>query len=388
MTFTADSLRAEFQKAFPGTTGESIIVRSPGRVNIIGEHTDYNDGYVLPAAIDKAAYVVVSKRTDEIMSLYASEFNDAFESKLTGFSKSDKGWPNYILGVVDQLQKGGKPVGGFNMLVAGDIPLGAGLSSSAALECATVFALNQLFSLGIEKNAMALLAQRAEHEFAGVNCGIMDMFASLFGKKNHAINLDCRTLEYTYVPLDLKEYKILLLNTNVKHELASSAYNTRRRQCEQGVAWVGEHVTGVKALRDVTVAMLDEHVLPKDKLIYQRCRFVVDENDRLLQACEDLRNADLTALGAKMFETHEGLSKMYEVSCKELDLLVEQVKNHKEVIGARMMGGGFGGCTINLVVATAIESIVAAIRPAYEEATGLPLTYYVASIEDGTNTFG
>lgn len=376
-------LKERFQQVF-NTAGEPLIVRSPGRVNIIGEHTDYNDGFVLPAAIDKAAYVALGKRADDRISMYANEFSDAHETGLTGFTKTGKGWPNYILGVVDQLQKSGKKVGGFNLLVDGDIPLGAGLSSSAALECATVFALNELFGLEIEKSSMAPIAQHAEHEFAGVNCGIMDMFASLFGKKDHAISLDCRSLAYEYVPLQLNGYKILLLNTNVKHTLSSSAYNTRRRQCEQGVAWVKEHQPSVKALRDVTVAMLDEHVLPKDALIYQRCRYVVDENNRLLEACEDLKKSDLKALGKKMFATHDGLSRMYEVSCTELDFLVDQVKDKEAVIGARMMGGGFGGCTINLVKEEAIEEIVAAIKPAYEAATGLSLSYYVASIEDGT----
>jgi galactokinase len=377
------SLKEVFQQVF-NTAVEPLIVRSPGRVNIIGEHTDYNDGFVLPAAIDKAAYVAVGKRDDDKISMYANEFSDAHETGLTGFTKTEKGWPNYILGVVDQLQKSGKKVGGFNLLVDGDIPLGAGLSSSAALECATVYALNELFALEIEKSSMAPIAQHAEHEFAGVNCGIMDMFASLFGKKDHAISLDCRSLAYEYVPLQLNGYKILLLNTNVKHTLSSSAYNTRRRQCEQGVAWVKEHVPSVKALRDVTVAMLDEHVLPKDALIYQRCRYVVDENNRLLEACEDLKKSDLRALGKKMFATHDGLSRMYEVSCTELDFLVDKVKDNEAVIGARMMGGGFGGCTINLVKEEAIEEIVAAIKPAYEAATGLSLSYYVASIEDGT----
>lgn len=377
------SLKERFQTTFD-TTDEPIIVRSPGRVNIIGEHTDYNDGFVLPAAIDKAAYVAVSKREDDNISMYANEFGQKHDTSLAALTKTEIGWPNYIMGVVDQLQKAGKAVGGFNLLVDGDIPIGAGLSSSAALECATVFALNELFALNITRAEMAPIAQHAEHEFAGVNCGIMDMFASLFGKKDHAINLDCRSLEYEYIPLDLKGYKILLLNTNVKHELSSSAYNTRRQQCEQGVAWVKEHVPSVKALRDVTVAMLDEHVLPKDKLIYQRCRYVVDENNRLLQACEDLKKGDIHSLGKKMFETHDGLSRDYEVSCKELDFLVDQVRNNKAVLGARMMGGGFGGCTINLVEESAIEKLAAEVKEAYDAAMGLSLTHYVASVEDGT----
>jgi galactokinase len=383
MTAGEGNLKERFQTIFD-TGVEPLIVRSPGRVNIIGEHTDYNDGFVLPAAIDKAAYVAISGRADNIISLYANEFGQQHDTSIDALAPTEKGWPNYIMGVVDQLQKAGKQIGGFNLLVDGDIPLGAGLSSSAALECATVFALNELFSLNISKQEMAPIAQHAEHEFAGVNCGIMDMFASLFGKKDHAISLDCRSLDYEYVPLNLKGYKILLLNTNVKHQLASSAYNTRRQQCEQGVAWVKEQVPSVKALRDVTVAMLDEHVLPKDVLIYQRCRFVVDENNRLLQACEDLKKGDIHSLGQKMFETHDGLSKQYEVSCKELDFLVEQVRNNKAVLGARMMGGGFGGCTINLVEEGAIEQLAAEVKLAYDAAMGLSLTHYVASVEDGT----
>lgn len=366
------------------TIEKPLIVRSPGRVNIIGEHTDYNDGFVLPAAIDKAAYVAVSKRNDNIISLYANEFNQHHQTTLNEINKTDKHWPNYILGIVDQLQKLHMPLAGFNLLVDADIPIGAGLSSSAAMECATVFALNELFALQLTKAEMAHLAQHAEHEFAGVNCGVMDMFASLFGKKDHVINLDCRSLLYEYVPLNLHGYKILLLNTNVKHQLSSSEYNTRRQQCEQGVAWVKEQVPAVIALRDVTIAMLDKYVLPKDALIYQRCKYVVDENNRLLQACNDLKKGDITSLGKKMFATHDGLSKQYEVSCKELDFLVDHVRNNKAVLGARMMGGGFGGCTINLVKETEINKLIAAIKPAYETATGLQLTHYIASIEEGT----
>ncbi|GAB2806475.1 galactokinase [Ferruginibacter profundus] len=365
-------------------TDEPVIVRSPGRINIIGEHTDYNDGFVLPAAIDKSAYVAIAKRNDTLISLYAEGFKEHHEVDINKIEKSAKHWPNYILGTVDQLQKTGAALQGFNLLIDADIPIGAGLSSSAAVECATAFALNELFALQLTKAEMAHIAQKAEHEFAGVNCGVMDMFTSLFGKKDHVINLDCRSLLYEYVPLDLHGYKILLLNTNVKHQLSSSEYNTRRKQCEQGVSWVQQYVPQVKALRDVTVDMLDKYVLPKDKLIYRRCKYVVDENNRLLQACNDLKKGDITALGKKMFETHEGLSHQYEVSCKELDFLVDYVKNNTAVIGARMMGGGFGGCTINLVKETEIEKLVAAIQPAYQAATGLELTHYVVAIENGT----
>jgi galactokinase len=228
------------------------------------------------------------------------------------------------------------------------------------------------------------MAQQAEHEYAGVLCGIMDQFASMMGKKDHVIKLDCSSLEYEYVPLKLDGIKILLLNTNVRHSLASSEYNTRRRECEKGVAWIKEFEPQVNSLKDVSIEMLDKYLLPKDKTVDRRCRFVVEEVARLQAACNDLQQGDINALGKRMFETHNGLSKMYEVSCRELDFLADFVKNNKTVLGARMMGGGFGGCTINLVHENAISELLTAIKPAYENAMNLPLTYYVASVEDGT----
>ncbi len=271
------------------------------------------------------------------------------------------------------------------LVIDGDVPIGAGLSSSAAVECATIFALNEVFGLGLDRLKMVPLAQKAEHVFAGVNCGIMDQFASMFGKKDHVIKLDCRSLDYEYVPFKLDGYKIVLFNTNVKHNLASSEYNTRRKQCERGVSLVRDAHPGVKSLRDVSMQMLKDHVEPVDPLVYQRCKYVVQENERLLEACEDLKRGDIKALGKKMYHTHHGLSYYYDVSCKELDFLVEYVKKIPAVAGARMMGGGFGGCTINLVQEDAIEKLIQGISLAYEEAMGLPLTAYIASIEDGTS---
>ncbi len=384
MQIERQQLKQRFQEIF-GSNHEPMVVRSPGRVNIIGEHTDYNDGFVLPAAIDKAAWVAVSARNDNEVHLYAEEFKESFETTLDKMAPTPQHWPNYIMGVADQLQKAGKTLKGFNLLIDGDIPIGAGLSSSAALECATAFALNELFNLDVQRQEMAYIAQAAEHEFAGLKCGVMDMFASLFGKKDHVISLDCRSLAYEYVPLHLNGYKVVLLNTNVKHNLASSAYNERRQQCEQGVAWISAHENDIKALRDATVEMLDKYVLPHDALVYQRCRYVVDENNRLLQACNDLKAGDIKALGKKMFATHEGLSKQYEVSCAELDFLVNAVKDNPAVLGARMMGGGFGGCTINLVQEDAIEALITSVSAEYKEAMGLQLTAYVVTTDDGTS---
>ena len=364
--------------------GRPVIVRSPGRVNIIGEHTDYNNGFVLPAAIDKAIYVAIRPREDDCVRLYSGEFDENFEASLGSLKRVDKGWPNYILGVVDQFRIKGLPVKGFDLAIDGDVPIGSGLSSSAAVECATGFALNEVFGLGLSRLDLAMAAQKAEHEFAGVRVGIMDMFASLFGKKDHVIKLDCQSLEYEYVPLKLEGYKLLLLNTNVKHSLGSSEYNTRRQQCEQGVAWIREKQPDVNSLRDASMEMLEKYVKPKDELIYRRCKYVVEEKERLLAACEDLKNGQVEALGEKMFRTHDGLSKEYEVSCAELDFLVDAVRNNPNVLGARMMGGGFGGCTINIVREEAIEQLVLETGKLYQAYMNRDMTPYVAEIEDGT----
>lgn len=384
MKLDADSLTMRFANLF-GTTDEPLVVRAPGRVNIIGEHTDYNDGFVLPAAIDKAAWVAITPRTDNNVLLFADEYQAFYDVSLSDLTPTSMHWPNYILGVVDQLRRSGITISGFNLLLAGDIPIGAGLASSAAVECATLFALNELYRLQLTKAEMVHIAQRAEHTFAGVNCGVMDMFTSLFGKKDQLISLDCRNLFYEYVPLDLKGYTLLLLNTNVHHRLSASEYNTRREQCEQGVAWVSEQVPSVQALRDVTTDMLDRYVEERDELIYHRCRYVVEENHRLLQACRDLRKGDIYSLGRRMFETHEGLSKQFEVSSPELDFLVDNVKDDPAVLGARMIGGGFGGCTINIVREDAIDDLVNRLTPDYEEQTGLTLSYYMVSVEEGAS---
>jgi galactokinase len=372
----------DFKRKF---NDQPVVVRSPGRVNIIGEHTDYNNGFVLPAAIDKAIYVAVAPRTDETIKLYSGEFDESFESSLSDLKSTDKGWPNYILGVADQLKKDNYKIRGFNLAVDGDVPIGSGLSSSAALECATGFALNEIFKLGIDRKNLAFIGQKAEHAFAGVRVGIMDQFASIFGRKDHVIKLDCQSLEYEYVPLKLEGYKILLLNTNVKHSLGSSEYNTRRAQCEQGVAWVKEDHPEVNSLRDVSMDMLHKYVEPKDAVIYQRCKYVVEEKERLLTGCEDLKKGDLKSLGKKMFQTHDGLSKEYEVSCAELDFLVDAVRNNPAVVGARMMGGGFGGCTINIVREEAIDALVKEAAQSYQKNMGKELTAYIAEVEDGTS---
>jgi galactokinase len=374
-------VQKDFSKQFDG---RPLIVRSPGRVNIIGEHTDYNNGFVLPAAIDRIICVAVVPRTDDKVRLYSGEFDASFETSIDRMKPTPEVWPNYILGVADQLKKNGLPVKGFDLAIDGDVPIGSGLSSSAAVECATAMALSSIFNLGLKKMDLALTAQKAEHAFAGVRVGIMDPFASVFGRKDHVIRLDCQSLQYEYVPFRLEGLRIVLLNTNVKHSLASSAYNTRRQECESGVEMVKKHHPEVNSLRDVTMEMLDKYV-KHEPVIYRRCKYVVEENERLLKGCEDLVKGDIASLGKKMFRTHDGLSKEYEVSCPELDFLVDAVRGNEDVLGARMMGGGFGGCTINLVKEEAIDSLVERIARSYQKEMKKELTAYVAQIEDGTS---
>ncbi len=375
------TIRIKFQQLFGQ---EALIIRSPGRINLIGEHTDYNMGFVLPAAINKSIYLGIHVRKDRIISLYSLDYQDDYQTNLDSIKRSGKLWPDYLLGVVEQIHKNYSLDHGFNIVFGGDIPPGAGLSSSAALECATAYALNSIFNLHIENMALVRLAQAAENEFVGVKCGIMDQFASMFGKKDYLIRLDCRSLEYAYVPFHADKLKIVLFDTRVKHSLASSAYNERREQCEIGVKLIQDVHPEVLSLRDASEEMLLKFVKPVSEIVYNRCSFIVAEIQRLLNSCNDLENNNMQAFGKRMFETHAGLKDLYEVSCQELNLLVDLVKNHPDVIGARMMGGGFGGCTINLVKTEAVEALIKKVGDTYHAKTGTEMLAYVVEIEDGT----
>jgi galactokinase len=375
------TIRIKFQEIF---AQEALIIRSPGRINLIGEHTDYNMGFVLPAAINKSIYLGIHPRKDRIISLYSLDYQDDHQTDLDSIKRSGKLWPDYLLGVVEQIQKSHSLDHGFNIVFGGDIPPGAGLSSSAALECATAYALNSIFNLHIENMALVRLAQAAENEFVGVKCGIMDQFASIFGKKNQLIRLDCRNLNYVHVPFHANGIKVILFDTRVKHSLADSAYNERREQCEKGVDLIQEFHPEVRSLRDANQEMLDTFVKPVDEIVYRRCSYVVQEIQRLLKACDELEKNDLISFGKRMFETHTGLKDLYEVSCDELDLLVDLVKDNPAVIGARMMGGGFGGCTINLVKTEAADSLIKKVSDTYLSKTGTEMFVYEVTIEDGT----
>jgi galactokinase len=379
MQYPAPFDLAAFKSALPGP---KLVCRAPGRINLIGEHTDYNDGFVLPAAIENAVYVAVSKRSDDCISLYANAYGQGVEKPLSHIRPSKQAWYNYPAGAAALLQKAGYNLGGFHAVIDGNVPLGAGLSSSAALTSAVIFALDALFELNIDRNQMALLAQQVEHQFAGVQCGIMDMYASLFGNKNSVIQLDCRHISHSYISMELGDYALLLLNTNVKHSLASSAYNQRRQECEAGVGLVQQMYPEVKALRDVTLPMLQQCV-SNEAVIYQRCKYVIEENNRLLLGCQDLAAGRFDAFGQKMLASHEGLKTQYEVSCAELDVLVEVASKHPMVLGARMMGGGFGGCTINLVHKDGLDDFIAAANAAYHRHFGILPTVIPVNVDDG-----
>jgi galactokinase len=364
---------------------EPIVVRSPGRVNLIGEHTDYNEGFVLPAAINKEIFFAMAPNQTNTLRVHAYDLDEHGEFDLDNIHRSDIGWANYLLGVIAQLQKAGYTVKGLDLVFGGNVPIGAGLSSSAAVECGMAFGLNEMFSFGIDKFTLVKMAQKAEHEYAGVMCGIMDQFASMFGKQNHAIKLDCRSLEYEYYNLDMQDYRIVLCDTQVKHSLASSEYNTRRQECEAGVAILHQHYPEVLSLRDATLEMLAQHRQELDPVVYRRCTYVVSENNRVEEACQDLEHGNMTAFGEKMYASHAGLQHDYEVSCPELDFLVEQAKQSEAVLGARMMGGGFGGCTINMVKVDTLDAFVEQMEQAYQQQFGIQLKTYIAEIVDGSS---
>ncbi|HSI78699.1 MAG TPA: galactokinase [Lunatimonas sp.] len=363
---------------------EPLVVRSPGRINLIGEHTDYNEGFVLPAAIDKAIYLGFAKNGLDRCRVYSIDYQEDASFSLNDIQPGG-GWITFIKGITATLIQDGHSVRGFDCIFGGDIPIGAGLSSSAALENGVGFGLNALFALGIDRLDLVKLSQKAEHEFAGVKCGIMDMFASMMGKQDRAIRLDCRSLDYDYFPLYLGDCQFLLCDTQVSHSLADSAYNTRREECQSGVNILRQHYPAIESLRDVGLGQLEEikDLLPGK--VYQRCAYVIQENQRLTSSCEALENGDLETFGKLLYGSHEGLSHSYEVSCAELDYLVEQTRSMDYVLGARMMGGGFGGCTLNLIKKQEKETFIAEISASYLREFGRSPKFYEVQIEDGTS---
>lgn len=361
-------VRSRFKKHFFGTTGS--VYASPGRINLIGEHTDYNGSFVFPGAVQQGMVLEINPNGKDKVRAYSIDLKDYVEFGLGLYDAPRASWARYIYGVCREMILRGIKVKGFDTAFAGDVPLGAGMSSSAALESAFAFALNDMFGENkISKFDLAKIGQATEHKYIGVNCGIMDQFASVFGKEKCLIRLDCRSLEYEYFPFDPQGYKLVLINSKVKHELASSAYNDRRKSCETVVAEIAKTHPEVTLLRDATFAMLEE---VKDKVSeedYRCAYYVIGETERVLAVCDALKKGDYETVGQKMYETHEGLSKDYKVSCEELDFL-NDIAKECGVTGSRVMGGGFGGCTINLVKEDLYDKFIATANIKYAEKFG------------------
>jgi len=365
----------------------TITTQSPGRINIIGEHTDYNEGFVLPAAIDKKATFQLKKNgTTNTVNITATNLEEHYSFELANFKPLKEGWQNYVMGVVKELQNIGANFSGFDAEFSGDVPIGSGMSSSAALECSMAYGLNKLFDLGFDKWQLIKAAQMAEHNFVGTKCGIMDQFASMMGQKNQVMLLDCRSLDFKYFPFDLGNYQLLLLNTNVSHSLSSTEYNTRRAECLEGVATIKKRYPEkeINSLRDISFDMLIQATKELSPTIFNRCKHIILENNRVLQATEALVSKDFNQLGKLVYKSHFSLQNDYEVSCKELDFLVQQTLDKDYILGSRMMGGGFGGCTITIIEKKWVDAFTELVTKNYKTHTGIDLTPYTVSIENGT----
>ena len=362
---------------------ETRIFRAPGRVNLIGEHTDYNDGFVMPAAIDLSTWVKCSPLEDRRLQIFSENFNEQVEIDLDDQNLSARGhWSDYPVGVAVMLERGGYRLRGARLEVRSEVPIGSGLSSSAAIEVATACALTANSKLQVERRELARLSQRAENEFVGARVGIMDQFVSLFGKEQRALLLDCRSLEFELLPLP-DNVRLIICNTMVKHELASSAYNERREQCETGVKLLSKSLPDIRALRDVTLEQLEKFGKDLPDVIYRRCRHVITENARVLSAADALQRRDLNSFGELMAQSHRSLRDDYEVSCRELDLMVELAREIEGVYGSRMTGGGFGGSTVNLVDDKNVEEFRQHVFERYEEITKLQPEIYASHASNG-----
>lgn len=374
---------AIIKEKFVSIFGEGArVYASPGRINLIGEHTDYNGGFVFPGAIDKGICCAIRENGTDKVNAFSLDYNESVEFSISEENLPQQSWARYIYGVVKEIQKRGGKLQGFDTVFAGDVPLGAGMSSSAALESTYAFALNDMFSLQIEKFSLALIGQATEHNYCGVKCGIMDQFASVFGKAGNLMRLNCATMEYEYFPFNPKGYKLVLLDTCVKHELASSAYNKRRESCERVCQTIQNKHSEVKFLSDADFSMLEEVKNEISMEDYLRAKYVIGEKQRVLTVCDALGKDDYETVGQQMYGTHYGMSKEYEVSCEELDFL-NDVAKECGVTGSRVMGGGFGGCTINLVKEDLYSGFIATAKEKFKTKYSYEPKVYDVVISDG-----
>ena len=377
---TAELLTDEFQRSYHAPP---MIFRAPGRVNLIGEHTDYNDGFVMPAAIGFYTWIAASARPDRSLHVRSAEFQETVDLSLDSLAGPPrKHWSDFVRGVAAVLESRGVHLSGANLIIQGQVPMGAGLSSSASLEVATGLALLATSQAEVPQLELVKICQRAEHEYVGTRCGIMDQFIAVFASSGHALMIDCRSLDYQSLSIP-DDARLVICNSMVKHELASGEYNRRRAECEAGVKVFRKSSPAVQALRDVTLADLENHQAQLTEVVYRRCRHVISENQRVLDAAEALRASDLNLFGQRMYESHRSLQQDYEVSCPELDLLVEIASSCQGVYGSRMTGGGFGGCTITLVRANSVEAFHEKITQAYKTKTGITPDLYVCSAAQG-----
>jgi galactokinase len=377
----ADELRQVFRDRFQTT---ARVFRAPGRVNLIGEHTDYNDGFVLPMAIDRETRAAGAARQDRVVRVYSLDLREELQFNLDQPAKLiDGNWLNYIEGVARVLESEGTRLTGADLMLESNVPIGSGLSSSAALEMSTGFALLSLSGIEPDGVALARAGQQAEHKYVGAKVGIMDQLTAAMGRHDAALLIDCRSLDITYIPLDSARISVVVCNTNVKHNLAASEYNKRREECEQGVEILKAHLPGITALRDVSREELELYKEHLPDVIEKRCRHVIEENVRTRAAADAIRERRTERVGKLLFESHASLRDDYEVSCRELDVMVEAATKIEGVIGARMTGGGFGGCTVNLVYKEAVNNFCASIAKAYREETGIEASIYVVGTGDG-----
>lgn len=365
---------------------QPVLVRAPGRINLIGEHTDYNNGFVMPAAIDRELIFGIALSGNETSTIHALQYtHEAILDMHNCRVGEGANWEQYFRAAIAELAHRGIEIRqGFNLVFGGDIPIGAGLSSSAALCCGFIFALSELFNLQLSRKEIALIAQATEHRI-GLNCGIMDQYAVMFGQANSFLCLDCRSLEFEMYSTHLGQYDMVLINSNCEHELVGSPYNDRRSSCEKAAALIGKKNENVKSLRDVDLKTLRKFENEMDTETYSRAKYVVEEYDRVMQAKQALVENDMAKLGQLLYATHEGLSRLYEVSTKELDLLVSLTKSYPEIMGARMMGGGFGGCTLNIVKREKSQQVITEISAAYKRKTGIEAEVYFIKVNDGVS---